>query len=84
MKVVPFESWGTVITYLPSTVTMAISVAILEIFIVKEWPDFEIWVWGRLRSLKMAWFDRPCMTFYGYAIVTIAVPCTAFKLFDVE
>jgi len=37
-----------------------------EIFITKEWPDPEIWVWGRSRSLKMARFDRPCrpMTFY--------------------
>jgi len=38
---------------------MALSVAILEIFSVKEWPDLEIWVWGRLRSLKMARLDRP-------------------------
>ena len=39
---------------------MAVSVAILEIFSVKEWPDLEIWVW----SLKMARFYRPYMTFY--------------------
>jgi len=37
---------------------MAVSLAISEIFSVKEWPDFEIWVWGRSWSLKMAWFDR--------------------------
>jgi len=43
---------------------MAVSVAILEIFSVKEWPDLEIWVWERSRLLKMARFDRPCMTFY--------------------
>jgi len=36
----------------------------LEIFSVKEWPDLEIWVWGCSRSLKMARFDRPRMTFY--------------------
>ena len=63
LKVVPFESMGTVY-YSPFIVTMAVSVAILEIFRVKEWPDFEIWVWGCSRSLKMARFDRPCMTFY--------------------
>jgi len=51
LKVVPFESMGTV-SYSPSIVTMAISAAILEIFNVKEWPDFEIWVWGPSRSLK--------------------------------
>ena len=52
LKVVPFESFGTV------------SAAILEIFSVKKWPDLEIWVWGSSRSLRMARFDRPCVTFY--------------------
>jgi len=54
---------GTV-SYSPSIVTMAVSVAILEIFSVKEWPDLEIWVWSPSRSLKMAPFDRPYATFY--------------------
>ena len=43
---------------------MAVSLAISEIFIVKEWPDLEIWVSGCSRLLKMARFDRPCVTFY--------------------
>jgi len=63
LKVVPFESLGAV-SYSPSIVTMAVSLAISETFSIKEWPDFEIWVWGRSRSLKMAQFDRPCVTFY--------------------
>ena len=41
LKVVPFESLGTV-SYSHSIVTMAVSVAILEIFNVKEWPDLEV------------------------------------------
>ena len=60
---VPFESMSTV-SFSPCIVTMAVSLAISEIFSVKEWPGFEIWVWGRSKSLKMARFDRLCMTFY--------------------
>jgi len=44
--VVPIESLGTV-SYSLSIVTMAVSLAISEIFSVKQWPDLEIWVWGR-------------------------------------
>ena len=83
LKMVPFESFGTV-SYSLSIVAMTVSLAISEIFSVKEWPDLEIWIWGRSRSLKMARFDRPCMTFYRSAIVTIALSCTIFQLFDVE
>jgi len=62
LKVVPFESFGTV-SYSPSIVTMAVSVPILEIFSVKEWRDLENHVRGGSRSLEMARFDKPCMTF---------------------
>jgi len=83
LKMGPFDSLD-MIFYLPSIVTMAVSLAILEIYSIKEWPDLEIWVWGRSRSLKMARLDRPCTTFYWSAIVTIAPSCTIFDLFDVE
>jgi len=39
--VVPFESFGTV-SYSPSIVTMAVYLAISEIFSVKHWPDLEV------------------------------------------
>jgi len=81
--VVTFESLDTV-SYSPSIVTMAVSVAVCEIFSVKEWRDLENTVKGRSRSLKMAPFDRPYATFYWSAIVNIALSCTIFKFFDVE
>jgi len=83
LKLVPFESLGAV-SYSPSVVTMAESVAVCEIFNVKEWRDFEYQVRGHSRSLKMAPFDRPYATFYWSAIVNTALSCTSFELFDVE
>ena len=68
----PFESLGAFF-YSPSIVTMAVSVAVCEIFSVKEWRDLENQVMGRSRSLKMAPFDRPHATFYWSAIVNIAL-----------
>jgi len=65
---------------------MAASVAVCEIFNVKEWRDLENQVRGRSRSLKMAPFDRPYATFYSSAIVNrpIALSGAIFELFDVE
>jgi len=83
LKVVTLESLGTV-SYSPSIVTMAVSVAVCEIFSVREWRDLENQVSGRLRSLKMAPFDRPHATFYWSSIVNIALSCTIIELFDVE
>ena len=83
LKVVPFESFGTV-SYLPSIVTVAVFVAVCEIFSVKEWHDLENQVGGCSKSSKMAPFDRPHATFYWLAIVNIALSCTVFELFDDE
>jgi len=83
LKLVPFESLG-VVSYSPSIVTMAVSVAVCEIFSVKEWHDLENQVRGRSRSLKIAPFDRPYATFYSCAIVNTALSCTIFELFEVE
>jgi len=82
LKLVPFESLGAV-SDSPSIVTMAVSVAICELFSVKA-CDLGNWVRGRSRSLRMAPFDRPYATFYWSAIVTIALSYTIFELFDVE
>jgi len=78
--VVTFESLHMVF-YSPSIVTMAVSVAVCEIFSVKEWRDLENLVRGRSRSLKIAPFNRPYATFYRSAIVNIALSCTIFQFF---
>jgi len=52
-------------TYVVFYFSVRVSVAVCEIFSVKEWRDLENQVKGRSRSLKMAPFDRPCTTFYG-------------------
>jgi len=45
LKLVLFESLGAV-SYLPSIVTVAVSVAVCEIFSVKEWRDLDNHVRG--------------------------------------
>ena len=66
LKLVPFESFGPV-SYSPSIVTVAVSVAVCELFSVKA-CDLGNLVRGRSRSLKMAPFDRPYSTFKGLCI----------------
>jgi len=83
-KLVPFESL-IVVSYSPSIITVAVSVAVCEILSVKELRDLENQVRGRSRSLKMAPFDRAHVTFYWSAIVNIVSKnCTIFELLDVE
>ena len=78
----PLVSLGAV-SYLPSIVTIAVSVAVCEIFSVKAY-NLRNSLRGRSRSLKMAPFDRRYATFYWSAIVTIALSCTIFEFFDIK
>jgi len=66
---VPFKSLGAV-SYSPSIVTMAISVAVCEIFSVKE-CDLENRVRVRSRSLEIAPFDRSHTSSYTPSIVSM-------------
>jgi len=63
LKLVPFKSLDAV-SYSPSIVTVAVYVAVCEIFSVKECRDLENQVRSYSRSLKMAPFNRPYATFY--------------------
>ena len=66
LKLVGFESLGAV-SYSPS-ITMAVSVAVSEIFSVKKWCDLENRVRVRSRSLEMVPFDRSHTSFYSPSI----------------
>jgi len=76
---VPFKSLGAV-SYSPSIVTMAVSVAVCEIFIVKEWRDIENRVRVRSRSLEMAPFDRSRTSSYSPSVVTMALSCIVCEI----
>ena len=75
----PFESLGAV-SYSPSIVTVAVSVAICEIFSVKEWHDLESRVMVRSRSLEMAPFDRSHTSSYSHSIATVALSCIVYEI----
>ena len=75
----PFKSLGAV-SYSPAIVTMAVSVAVCEIFSVKEWCDLENRVRVHSRSLKMVPFDRSHMSSYSPSIVTMAISCIVCDL----
>jgi len=79
LKVVPFESLGTV-SYSPSIVTVAVFVAVCEIFSIKEWCDLENRVTIRSRSMEMAPFDRTHTSSYSPSIVTMALSCIVCEI----
>ena len=75
----PFKSSGAV-SYSLSIVTTAVSVAVCEIFSVKEWCDLENRVRVRSRSLEMAPFDRSHASSYSPSIVTMAISCIVCEI----
>ena len=77
---VPLKSLGAV-SYSPSIVTMAVSVAVCEIFGVKGWYEFENRVRVRSRSLEMTPFDRSHTSSYLPSIVTMALSCIVGEIY---
>ena len=79
LKLVPFERLGAV-SYSPSIVTMPVSVAVCEIFSVKEWRDLENQVRGHSRSSKLVPFKSLGTVFYSPSIVTMAISCIVCEI----
>jgi len=73
----PFESLDAV-SYSPSLVTMAVFVAVCEIFSIKEWCDVENMV--RVHFKEMAPFDRSHTSSYSPSIVTMVISCIVCEI----
>ena len=76
---VSFESLGAVF-YSPFIVTVAVSVAVYEIFSVNEWRDLENRVRVRSRLLEMAPFDGSHARSYSPSVVTMAISCIVCEI----
>jgi len=76
---VPSKSLAAV-SYSPSIVTMAVAVAVCQIFSIKESHDLENRVRVHLKSLEMAPFDRSHTSSYSPSIVTMAVSCIVYEI----
>jgi len=79
LKLVSFKSLGAV-SYSPFIVTMAVSVAVCEIFSVKEWCDLENRARVCSRSLEIVPFDRSHTHSYSPFITTMAISCIVCEI----
>jgi len=79
LKLMLFESLDAV-SYSPCIVTMAVSVAVCEIFSAKEYCDLQNRVRVRSRSLEMAPFDRSHTSSYSPSKVTMAISCIVCEM----
>jgi len=68
------------VSYSPSIVTMAVSVAVCDIFSAKEWCDLKNRVRVRSRSLELEPFDRSHTSSYSPSIVIIAIYCIVCEI----
>jgi len=68
------------VSYSPSIVTMVVSVAVCEIFSVKQWCDLKNRVRVRSRSLEMTPFDRSYTSSYSPSIETMAIFCIVCEI----
>ena len=69
-----------VVSYSPSIATMAVSVAVCEIFSVKDWCDLENRVRVRSRSLEMAPFDRSHTSSFTFHSNYGDISCTVCEI----
>jgi len=78
---VPFKSLGAVsYSLFIVTTCMAVSVAICEIFSLKQWCDLENRVRVHSRSLEISPFDRSHTSSYLHSIVTMVLSCIVCEI----
>ena len=57
---------------------------LVELFDVKFYRDFEIWVKGHSRSLKLVPFESLGTVSYSLSVVTMAVSLAILEIFNVK